>query len=261
MITQKSDQEIELMKAGGAILAAVLKSTAQLIKPGVRADELEQHALTEMKRFDVKAAFLNYDTGYMGKYPAALCVSVNDEVVHGIPSSDKIFQDGDLVGVDCGIWHHNLCVDAALTIACGEIDETAAKLLNVTQSALRIAISKCRAGNYIGDISAAIQKFVEAQGFCVIKTLVGHGVGYKVHEDPQIPNFWPFDDRRPNNTGAKLKPGMTLALEPMISISSERTKRGADGYAAVTADGSLSAHFEHTIAVTERAPIILTTFS
>ena len=258
MITYKSDKEIQTMKEGGKILAAILNHIANLIKPGVSADALEQTTQSKIIKAGVKSAFLNYDTGYMGKYPSALCLSLNNEVVHGIPSSDKIFDEGDLVGIDCGIWYKNLCVDAALTVACGEIDEQARKLLNVTKEALRIAIDKCRVDNYLGDIGQAVEKFVSAQGFKVIKTLVGHGVGYKVHENPQIPNFFPFDRHNPKNRGAKLKQGMTLALEPMISISAEKTKRGADGYAAVTKDGSLSAHFEHTVAVTRKCPLVLT---
>lgn len=258
MITYKTPAEIALMKTGGSILAAVLNLVAAAVAPGAAADELERLTLMELKKRGVKPAFLNYDTGYMGKYPAALCVSVNEEVVHGLPTKDKIFHSGDLIGLDLGIWYQDLCLDAALTVCCGEVSSDARKLANVASEALRIGITKCRIDNTVADISVAIQKYVEAQGFKIIKTLVGHGVGHKVHEDPQIPNFWPFDERHPEKRGALLKEGMTLALEPMISVSSEKTRRGRDRYAAVTADGSLAAHFEHTVAVTKRGPIILT---
>jgi methionyl aminopeptidase len=258
MITYKTPEEIEIMRQGGKILAAILKETAKLVKPGVSADKLESFAQQKINKAGVASAFLNYDTKHSGVYPNVLCVSVNNEVVHGVPCPDKIFKQGDLVGIDCGIWHKNLCVDAAITVPCGKIDAYAQKLLNATREALRIGISKCRIGNYLGDIGQAIQRYVDTQGFCVIKTLVGHGVGYDVHEDPQIPNFFPFDQKNPRNRGVKLKAGMVLALEPMISISAEETKSGHDGFASVTSDGCLSAHFEHTVAVTKREPLVLT---
>ncbi len=243
---------------GGAILGAILKKTSKLIAPQITADTLERFVQQEIKKAGAKSAFLNYDTGYMGKYPAALCVSLNDEVVHGIPSEKKIFQKGDIVGIDCGIWYKGLCLDAAITVPCGAISEEAQKLLTVTQDALAIAINKCRPGNYVGDISIAVQRYIDQYKFCIIKTLVGHGVGYAVHEEPQIPNFFPFNPKNPRDKGEKLKQGMTLAIEPMISISSEKTKKGRDGYAAATSDGSLAAHFEHTIAITNGKPLILT---
>lgn len=246
------------MRGAGQILAHILSKTAELIKPNTRADTLETFVQKEIQKAGAQPAFLNYDTGYMGSYPAALCVSVNDEIVHGIPSRDKFFKQGDIVGIDCGIWYKNLCVDAALTVPCGIISKETERFLNAAKEALKIGIGRCRAGNCIGDIGYAIQRYVESQGFRVIKSLVGHGVGYKVHEDPQVPNFFPFDDKNPKNKGARIKEGMTLAIEPMISISSEQTKRGKDGYAAVTADGSLAAHFEHTVAATKRGPLILT---
>lgn len=257
-IYYKSKSEIETLRSGGKILAEILQTLAVSVKPAVSANVLELITRDEIKKAGAQPAFLNYDTGYMGKYPSALCVSVNDEIVHGIPSPEKIFKEGDLVGIDCGIWHKNLCVDAAITVPCGEISKEARRLLSVTKEALKIGIGKCRAGNFIGDIGYAIQKYVESHEFCVIKSLVGHGVGYKVHEDPQIPNFFPINQKNPKNKGAQIKEGMTLAIEPMISISSEQTKKGKDGYAAATKDGSLAAHFEHTVAVTKRGPLILT---
>ncbi len=258
MVHYKTSSDIAAMKEGGRKLAQILSYIASLIEPLVSADELEQIANTAIIKEGAIPAFLNYDTGYMGKFPAALCISVNDEIVHGIPSRDKIFREGDIIGIDCGIWYQNLCVDSAITVPCGKISDEARRLMSVAKEALSIGIRRCRAGNHIGDIGEGIQRYVEANGFCVIKTLVGHGVGRAVHEDPQIPNFFPFDERHPNNRGAKIKEGMTLAIEPMISVSSEKTKRGHDGYAASTADGSLAAHFEHTVAVTQRGTIILT---
>jgi len=246
------------MRQGGQKLAIILKKLGSLVKPGLSAETLELAAHQEITKTGAKAAFLNYQTGFLGKYPAALCVSVNEEVVHGLPAKNKIFQKGDLVGLDCGIWYGGLCVDAAITVGCGEISPEAQKLINVTREALRIGISRCRLGNCIGDIGEAIQKYVEAQNFSVIRSLVGHGVGRQVHEDPSVPNFFPIDETRPKNRGAKIKDGMTLAIEPMVAAGSARVKRGRDGYAAATQDKSWSAHFEHTVAVTKTGTLILT---
>ena len=258
MITYKTPEEIETMRQGGKILAAILKKTAALVKDDVSADQLEMFAQKEIKKNNVKPSFLNYRSKHSNLYPAALCVSVNNEVVHALPLPDKIFKAGDLISIDCGIWYKNLCLDASLTVACGKIDSQTQKLLNVTREALRIGISKCRIDNYLGDIGQAIQRYVESQGFKVIKTLVGHGVGHQVHEDPQVPNFFPFDEKNPQNRGPKLKEGMALALEPMVSISAETTKKGPDGFASITIDGCLSAHFEHTVAITKKGPLVLT---
>ncbi|MFH1713140.1 MAG: type I methionyl aminopeptidase [Candidatus Jacksonbacteria bacterium] len=258
MITYKTYAEIEIMKQGGAILAAILKKTAELVRPGASAADLEQFATEKIADAGAKPAFLNYKTKNANPYPNILSVSVNSEVVHALPLIDKIFQQGDVVGLDCGIWYNGLSVDAALTVACGEVDAQSRKLINTTREALQIGVSKCRIDNYLGDMGFAVQKFVESQGFKVIKTLVGHGVGYQVHEDPQVPNFFPFDEKNPKNRGPKLKQGMTLAIEPMVSISAEKTKKGKDGFASITIDGSLSAHFEHTVAVTKNGPLILT---
>ncbi|MBI4359515.1 MAG: type I methionyl aminopeptidase [Candidatus Jacksonbacteria bacterium] len=258
MVHYKTPSDIAAMKEGGRILAQILSSIASAAQPSVSAYALEHIARTEIKKAGAEPAFLNYDTKYMGKFPSALCVSVNDEVVHGIPSPDKIFHEGDIIGVDCGIWYKGLCVDSAITVPCGNISNKASRLIRVAKEALSIGISRCRAGHYIGDIGEGIQRYVESNGFCVIKSLVGHGVGREVHEDPQIPNFFPFDARRPKNRGIQIKEGMTLAIEPMISEHCEKTKQGTDGYAAVTSDGSLAAHFEHTVAVTKQGTIILT---
>lgn len=258
MITYKTPEQIQTMQKGGAILAAILKKTAEMVKPGVSAADLEQFAGQEIKNAGAKPAFLNYKTKNSSLYPNILCVSVNSEVVHALPLVDKIFQKGDVVGLDCGIWYNGLCIDAALTVGCGQISDQSQKLINTARHALQIGINKCRIDNYLGDIGQAIQKFVESQGFKVIKTLVGHGVGHQVHEDPQVPNFFPFDAKNPSNRGSKLKAGMTLAIEPMVSISAEKTKKGKDGFASITVDGSISAHFEHTVAITKNGPLILT---
>lgn len=258
MITLKSSSEIEIMKTGGKILRELLEYVGTLVCPSLPSSLLEEAAREKIKKAGAIPAFLNYDTGYMGRFPAALCISINDEVVHGIPAKNKIFNEGDIIGIDCGIWYQGLCTDAAITVPCGKISKEAELLIAAAKNALAIGISRCRAGNYIGDIGEGIQRHVEQCGFRVIKSLVGHGVGRAVHENPQIPNFFPFDERRPSNRGAKIKEGMTLAIEPMISISSEKTKRGLDGYAAATSDGSLAAHFEHTVAVTKHGTIILT---
>jgi methionyl aminopeptidase len=262
MIYIKSPTEIKTMRQGGKILADLLKKLADLVKPGVSAFVLEEFAREEIARLNtssciLKPAFLNYKNK-LGKYPNILCISVNDEVVHALPLKNKIFKEGDIVGIDCGLWYNNLCVDSALTTTCGQVSQQGQRLIDVTKSALKIGIANCLPDNYIADISAAISRYVESQGFSVIQTLVGHGVGYKVHEDPQIPNFFPFDPKHPQNQGAKIKEGMTLAIEPMISLTSKQTKLGSDGFAAVTDDGSLAAHFEHTVAVTKYGALILT---
>jgi len=258
MITYKSKSEIAKIQQGGKILNALLKKLAGMVKPGISALELEKFADHEIKTAGAKPAFLNYKTGIKQFYPNILCVSVNQEVVHALPNKNKIFQNGDLVSIDCGIWYQNLCTDAAITVGCGKITQKNKKLLDTTKQALKIAISKCQINNFIGDIGKAVQKYVEAQGFCVIKDLVGHGVGYKPHEDPQIPNYFPFDFQKPKNQGAVLKPGMILALEPMVSVSAETTKLGSDGFAAITVDNSLAAHFEDTVIITKQGPKIAT---
>lgn len=264
MIKCKSDKEIQSMREGGKILAAILNRTAELIKPGVSADTLERFIEKEFSKLpNAEPSFYKYRPGFMKhKYPARLCVSVNEEVVHGLPSVNKIFQEGDLINIDCGLKKifegKELYLDAGRTIPCGKINEQSKKLLNATQEALKIAVSKCRIGNHIGDIGQAIQKFIDTQGFKIIKTMVGHGVGYYIHEDPFIPNFFPFNLRNPQDKGPEIREGMTLAIEPMISISAEHTTLGSDSYAAVTIDGSWSAQFEDTVAVTKQGPLILT---
>lgn len=267
MITLKSPQEIKHLQKAGKILADVLEQVRKKVKPGVRALELDELAEELILKNKCKPSFKNYKSKKMKKpFPATLCVSVNNEIVHALPGYEKVLNLGDIVGIDCGLWYFKgekpLCMDMAITLGIGQIPDNVKKLINVAYKALNIAIAKCKPNNYVADISRAIQKFVEAQGFSVIRQLVGHGVGYAVHEDPSIPNFWPWRDKKgnikKNDFGPKLKQGMCLALEPMISAGNWKVKTGKDGFASVISDGSLGAHFEHSVVVTKGRPLILT---
>ena len=246
------------MREGGKILGKILAQLKEMIKPKVSSMSLEHEARRLIQKASAQPAFLNYDAGFMAKFPAALCISINDEIVHGIPKEDKVFNEGDVIGIDCGIWYKGMCVDSAITVPCKMVSAIAKKLINTTQEALEQGINACRVGNYLADISRSIQDHVEKNGFFIIKTLVGHGVGTHVHEDPQVPNFFPFDIKSPHQVGPRLDHGMTLAIEPMVSLSTHYTKEGKDGFASVTEDGSLAAHFEHTVAITKTGTIVLT---
>lgn len=246
MIRLKKPEEIVILKEGGSILAQTLKAVAVEVKPGVRAADLD--ALAE--KFIRAAGALPAFKGYQG-FPATLCISVNDEVVHGIPGT-KIMKDGDIVGIDCGVEYKGLFTDAAITLAVGKISKSSNFLLQVTRDALQRAISVIHAGATIGDIGHAVQEYVEAQGCSVVRALVGHGVGHAVHEDPKIPNYGE------SGTGEKLKEGMVLAIEPMVNAGGYMVRTAPDRWTVVTADGSKSAHFEHTVAVTSKGCEVLT---
>ena len=234
------------MRIAGRIVAEVLHVLKNSVQPGMKTKELDVIAEREIKRLGAKASF----KGYYG-YPASVCVSVNEEIVHGIPG-DKIIKNGDIVSMDFGSIYDGFQGDAALTVGVGDISPKAAELMRVTEGALAAGISAARDGARLGDIGAAVQEYAESRGFSVVREYTGHGIGREMHEDPLIPNFGT------RGTGIELKKGMTLAIEPMVNIGDWRTKPGKDGWVVYTADGSLSAHFEHTIAITDGEPEVLT---
>ena len=247
MIILKSPRELALMRRAGRIVARVLDRFREVVRPGITTAELEEVALQIIEREGGIPSF----KGYRG-YPAAICASINEEVVHGIPSPKRVLKEGDIVSLDVGAIYKGYHGDAAITLPVGTVSEEVQRLLEVTQGALHAGIAQAHPGNRLGDISAAIQRYVESRGFNVVREYTGHGIGQEMHEEPQIPNFGP------PNRGPRLRPGMTMALEPMVTAGDWRTRTLSDGWTVVTADGSLSAHFEHTIAITDGEPEILT---
>ncbi|ATY83714.1 type I methionyl aminopeptidase [Kyrpidia spormannii] len=246
MIVSKSKAELEWMREAGRIVALALKETAQAVEPGITTRELDRIAEHVIRRNGAIPSF----KGYHG-YPASICASVNEELVHGIPGDRKLVE-GDIVSIDIGAQYHGYHGDAAITVPVGSISEEARRLLDVTEASLYKGIEKAVVGNRLSDISHAVQVYVEQHGFSVVRDYVGHGVGQEMHEDPQIPNFGP-----PGH-GPRLKPGMVLAIEPMVNAGSYHVKTLPDNWTVVTVDGSLAAHFEHTVAITEGEPEILT---
>jgi len=242
----KSDREIAVMRQAGRIVATILGILSKQVRPGMKTKELDIIAGGESARLGVKPSF----KGYRG-FPANLCVSVNDEVVHGIPG-ERVLNEGDIVSLDFGAIFDGFQGDAAVTVAVGEISPQARQLLETTQAALNAGIAASYPGARLGDISAAIQNCAEAKGYSVVREYTGHGIGREMHEEPQIPNFGQL------GTGPVLKKGMTLALEPMVNIGDWHTRLDNNHWVVFTADGSLSAHFEHTIAITKAEPEVLT---
>lgn len=228
-------------------MAKVLQRMKEVVKPGITTMDIAEEADRLARALNIVPAF----KGYNG-YPAVICTSVNEEVVHGIPSRNRVLVDGDIVGLDFGALHNGFYADAAVTFSVGETPPETLRLLDVTQDALFIGIEAALVGNRIGDISHAVQSYVESNGFSVVKVFVGHGIGRNLHEEPQVPNYGE------SKGGIRLKKGMTLAIEPMVNAGSDGVHVLDDGWTAVTSDGSLSAHFEHTIAVTDSGPEILT---
>jgi methionyl aminopeptidase len=236
------------MRRAGQIVREVLELVRGLVKPGATTLDLEKAAEARLKELGVKAAF----KGYHG-FPCVLCTSVNSEVVHGIPSSKRVLKDGDIVSVDFGVVVDGYYGDAAITVPVGEkIDPTTARLLEVTERSLHAGIAAVKPGNTLGDVGAAVQKVVEAEGFSVVRDFVGHGIGVHMHEDPQVPNFGQA------GRGMKLKTGMVIAIEPMVNAGKPDVQVLGDGWTAVAKDGSMSAHFEHTVAVTATGARVLT---
>ena len=249
MITVKSKGELELMKQAGRLLAEVLDELEDRCAPGVTTNEIDRLADRLMRERDCTPGFL----GYNG-FPKSLCISVNEEVVHGIPGS-RVIRDGDLVSLDCGLIYKGLWADSGRTVMVGEVSPEARKLVEVTRRSLEAGIEKAIPGNRVGDIAAAVQTVVEAGGFSVVRNFVGHGIGRNMHEEPQVPNFGV------PGTGPMLKAGYALAIEPMVNAGSHEVEMLDDRWTIVTADGRLSAYFEHTVLITEDGPVISTTRS
>lgn len=246
-IVIKTAAEIARMRASGRILRQVHDAIAPVVQPGATTMDLEETAAAKIAEFGVTPAF----KGYHG-YPAVLCTSVNDEVIHGIPSKRRVLQEGDVVSIDCGVILDGYYSDAAMSYPVGEVRPEVKRLLDTTQASLDCAIAAARAGGRLGDISAAVQQRCEREGFGVVRDFVGHGIGRSMHEEPQVPNFGTA------GKGPRLKAGMVLAIEPMINLGKPEVRVLGDGWTAVTVDGSVSAHFEHTVAITAAGPEILT---
>ncbi len=249
-IRLKSPEEIAIMRQAGRINALALQAVREAIRPGVSTAELDAIAEEVIRRHGARPAFKGYPGPY--PFPATITVSINEELVHGIPREDRIIQEGDLVSIDCGTVYRGFVADAAFTVGVGAVSPLAQKLLRVTEEALNIGIRMARPGKRTGDISAAIQEYVETHGFHVTREYTGHGIGRWMHEDPAVPNYGE------PGTGELLRPGMVLALEPMVLVGTSETRVLEDQWTVVSADGSLTAHFEHTVAVTEFGPQILT---
>lgn len=245
-IIVKSQEEIAIMREAGRVVAETLQLLVERLRPGLVEKELDEIVRREFTRRGVQPTFL----GYHG-YPATVCVSINDEIVHGIPG-DREIRDGDVVSIDLGCTYKGFVADAAVTVGVGTVSPEAQRLIDVTRESLARGIAAARAGARVGAIGHAVQAYVESQGFSVVREYVGHGVGRQMHEDPQIPNYGSPD------TGPVLRPGMVIAIEPMVNAGDWRTKRDSDNWTVRTADGSLSAHFEHTLAITEGEAEVLT---
>jgi methionyl aminopeptidase len=247
VIQLKSPREIELMAEGGRILALAIEAVREQVAPGKTTLELDEIAAATIKRHGGVPAFKGlYD------FPKNICLSINNEVVHGIPSQKRVLEEGDLLSIDIGVQYKGFFTDAAITVPVGEVDKTSRALLAVTEQALEAGIAAATVENHIGDIGAAVQAVVERAGFSVVRELVGHGVGFAPHEEPQVPNYG-----KPKR-GHRLAPGLTIAIEPMVNVGSAETRTMPDRWTIVTSDGSRSAHFEHTVAITDQGPRVLT---
>jgi methionyl aminopeptidase len=247
-ITIRTPQEIEKMRRSGQVVREVLEQVRREVKPGATTQDLERVAAAKIRELGATPAF----QGYHG-YPCVLCTSINNEVVHGIPSAERKLRDGDIVSIDTGVVMDGYYGDSAITVAVGsKVAEKTQKLLAVTEASLKSAIRAVKPGATLGDVGAAVQETVEAQGFSVVRDFVGHGIGTHLHEDPQVPNYGT------RGRGQKLKAGMVLAIEPMVNEGGAAVQVLRDGWTTVTRDGSWSAHFEHTVAVTDEGALVLT---
>ncbi len=251
MIPLKNPEAIKRMRESCAIAATVLDRLKAQVRPGITTYDLDQIGRDLIASFGARSACHGYQL-HSRRYPAYTCLSVNEEVVHGIGSLKRILRDGDIISLDVVVEYNGYIGDNATTVSVGAIETRTAELLKVTEEALYLAIKQAIPGNRIGDISHTVQTYVEARGFGIVREMVGHGVGREMHEEPQIPNF----GRR--NTGEKIKPGMTLAIEPMVNLGGYQVRTLADGWTVVTSDGTPSAHFEHTVLTTDSGPEILT---
>jgi methionyl aminopeptidase len=248
MINCKSHSELEKMRRSGHIVRQVLESVRDMVAPGVSTMDLEHAAEDRIRELGAKSAFKGYCD-----YPCVLCTSVNNEIIHGIPSEKRVLKEGDIVSIDCGVVLDGYYGDAAITVPVGKsLNPELQKLLEVTETSLKRAIQEVRLGKTVGDIGAAVQEYVEANGFSVVREYVGHGIGTRLHEEPQVPNFGV------RGHGTRLREGMVLAIEPMVNIGDPGARVLDDKWTAVTKDGSYSAHFEHCVAVTRGGPVVLT---
>lgn len=250
MIVIKSREEVEIMRSASVIVAQVLAELRERVRPGVTTAELDRVAEEATYRLGAEPAFKGYQVGDR-VFPKCLCISINDEVVHGIPSERRTLEQGDIVGLDYGVRYRGFYGDSAITVAVGEAEAADTRLVETTRDALAAGIEQARPGRRMGDISAAIQGHAERAGFSVVRDFVGHGIGRRLHEDPQVPNYGHRD------RGLRLRAGMVLAIEPMVNAGSCDVVIRDDGWTAVTADGRRSAHFEHTVAVTDDGPYVL----
>lgn len=251
-ITIKTPEDIEKLREGGKRLARVVAAVAERVVPGANAAELDEFAEKIIREMGDTPSFKNYKASKKSPaYPATLCVSRNDEIVHGVPYAETVFEEGDIVSIDCGLIHEGLYTDHAVTVAVGEIDPEDKKLMNITKESLAIGIKAAQPGATTGDVGHAIESFIDGR-YGIVRVLAGHGVGYAVHEAPYVPNFGE------PGTGTELKPGMVIAIEPMLTRGSEEVAVGEDQQTYLTTDGSQSAHFEHTVYIGEDGPEILT---
>jgi methionyl aminopeptidase len=247
MIVLKTDRELKIMREAGRISANALKAAGAAVEPGVSTWEIDRVARRYIEEHGAKPTFLGY-----GGFPASACVSVNEVVIHGIPHKQKIVHEGDIVSIDVGATYEGFVGDNAFTFPCGDVSPEAKRLMNTTRESLFEGIKAAVAGARIGDVGSAVQRYAEARGYSVVRDFVGHGVGAKMHEDPSVPNYGT------PGRGVRLLPGMTIAIEPMINQGVKEVRTLSDGWTTVTADGKLSAHFEHSIAITPDGPVILT---
>lgn len=251
MITLKTPQETAKMRAAGRVVAEILSACRAAVRPGVTTGELDRIAAEILKRHGATSNFKGYGVPVLPPFPGVICTSVNEQIVHGIPGKRRL-KEGDIVSIDAGAivegWH----ADAAVTVPVGEVAPQAAKLIAVTDEALRRAIGAAVVGKRLGDIGAAVQRFVEGQGFTVVRNYVGHGIGRAMHEEPQVPNYGAPE------RGLQIREGLCIAIEPMVNVGRPETKTLPDQWTVVTADGSLSAHFEHTLCCTAAGPVVLT---
>ncbi|MBR2455499.1 MAG: type I methionyl aminopeptidase [Clostridia bacterium] len=247
MIVLRTAKEIDMMRKACQISAEALQIAGEAVKPGVTTYEIDQIAYRYIKKQGAEPNFLNYNG-----FPATACISINDEVIHGIPSKNRVLKEGDIVSIDLGAKVNGYNGDNAATFACGTISDEAKRLCDTTRESLYLGIEQAIAGNRIGDIAFAIQSYCEERGFSVVREFTGHGIGTHLHEDPSVPNYGT------QGRGQRLLPGMTIAIEPMVNMGSKAIKCLPDGWTVKTLDGKLSAHFEHTIAITKGEPMILT---
>jgi len=246
-IELKNSSEIDRLRTAGKAVARILRILSEHLHPGVTTRHIDELAFNEIRSLDMKPAFL----GYRG-YPASICISLNEELVHGIPRSDRIIRDGDIVTIDLGVISQGFYGDMAATFGVGAVTPEAERLLHTTRHSLDLAIAQVKSGNRLGDVSWAVQQYAEMQGYSVVRDYVGHGIGRQLHEEPAVPNFGT------PHTGIRLEPGMVIAIEPMVNSGDYRVKTLGDGWTVVTVDGKLCAHFEHMVAVTDSGHEVLT---